>query len=135
MTTPDQSMEQLLALAFHQGPAVEANLLISAVRRQVQQEAGQAVNYEVSLIGRDQHHLTRTIAPRLTLYLREKRLGPRSAAVFLSLFWEDTLYFVSAGDFFAHVQATMGLDDEAFGCVMEMWERTGRAAAGLLPPD
>lgn len=124
----------LLNQAFHQGPAVEANQLIDDLRQRVQAETGQAVNYEVTLAGREGAHLTQAVAPGLALYLREKGLGPRSPSVFISIFSADTLYFVGAADFFGFVQATLALDDEAFGAVLEMWERTGKAAAGLLPP-
>jgi len=129
---PDRPLKQLLSTAFHEGPAVEANLLINAVRKRIHAETGKAINYEVPLMGKDWSHVMQTVAPRLALYLREKRLGPGSASVFISIFWEDTLYFVGPADFFACVQAALGLDDEAFASVFEMWERTGKAAAGLL---
>ncbi len=128
-----QQLEQLLARAFHQGRAVLANELIDEVRRQVKEETGAAVNYEVPLIGKEHGHLLRTVAPRLALFLEDKRLGPRSRSVFLSFFWRDTLYFVSAPEFYDHVQQALGLDSEAFGEVLGSWQRTGRSSAGLLP--
>lgn len=126
-------MEHLLARALLHGPGAQANDLIDDLRRQVKERTGAAVNYEVSLLDKDHDHLMHTVAPRLALFLREKRLGPRSRSVFLSIFWQDVLYFVAAPDFFDHVRGVLGLDEEAFSAVLQSWERTGRAAAGLLP--
>ena len=129
------SLDRLLALAFRQGPATQANPLIDEVRGQVRLEQGRAINYEVALLGRSWDYLAEEVAPRLALYLRSKRLGAgRCGPVFLSLFVDQTLYFVRASDFFGLVRERSGLDEEGFGSLVRYWEETGRArVAGAFP--
>jgi hypothetical protein len=129
------SIEGLLALAFAQGPAPQANQLIHDVRGQVAREQGKGFNYEVVLTGRSSVHLLRVVAPRLALYLKGKRMGVEDCGpVFLSVFWHETLHFVRARDFFELVREGMGLDEEAFVAVTRRWAETGVSSAGALPP-
>jgi hypothetical protein len=139
-TTRDEAegqapVTQLLEAAFRVGPAIEANQLISDVREQVRAEQGQAVNYEVQLTGRTWQYIRETVAPRLALFLRGKRMSvQRCEPVFISIFVEDTLHFVSAPDLFEVVRRSEGLDEETFAKIARSWERTGRRSAGALPP-
>jgi len=129
------SIEGLLALAFAQGAAQQANQLIHDVRGQVAQQQGKGFNYEVVLTGRSSVHLLRVVAPRLALYLRGKRMGVTDCApVFLSVFWHETIYFVHAADFFELVRESLGLDEAAFAAVARRWAETGVSSAGALPP-
>lgn len=128
-------LEPLVARAFASGPAQQANQLISDVRQQVQAEEGRAFNYEVALIGRSWEYLRQTVAPRLALYLRGKRLGlADSRCVFISLFVEKTIYFIRASDFFSHLRQVEGVDEQAFAEMLRVWEQTGCRSAGALPP-
>ena len=130
---PEISPEELAQLAFREGPAYQANALIAEVRQQVLAAKGDAVSYEVPLTGRPLAYLQQTVAPRLAFFLKSKRLAvARCGHVFLSLFWEETLYFIWATDFFAAIQKSLGLDDASFRAVARRWEQTGQSAAGLL---
>jgi hypothetical protein len=126
------SLEKLIARAFKQGPAYQANQLIDEVRRATRREKGDAINYEVMMMGRTFDHLQREVAPLMALYLRSKRRGLEIA--FVSLFVNtDTLVFIRAADFFDVIRESLGLDEEAFREVMDRWARTGRSSAGGLP--
>ena len=126
--------QDLIALAFRQGPADQANTLIHDVRQQDMAEQGMAFNYEIVLTGHVQEDLRQTVAPRLALYLRSKRLGVNNCwPVFLSIFLGDTLYFVHAPDFFQHIRVAERLDEATFALLARGWEETGRAVAGALP--
>lgn len=128
-------MDDLLGLAFHQGPGAEANTLIDDVRREVKAAQGRAINYEVLLDGKGWDHVREVVAPRLALYLKEKGGGvAQCGALFLSLFRGGDLYFVWANDFFAHYRLREGLSEESFAALATTWERTGRPVAGALPP-
>ncbi len=128
-------LERLIATAFKQGPAAEANTLIEEVRVQLREELGAAQSYEVVLDGRGWDYLREVVAPRLAFYLRGKRFHfDRCAPVFLSLFQGDRLYFIHAEDFYRTLRATLGLSEESFAAMARGWEETGRAVAGALPP-
>lgn len=125
------SIEQLTDRAFHRGPAHQANQLIHDVREQVLAEHGQALSYEVPLMGRPFSHLQQEVAPRLALFLHGKRM-PWQAS-FVSLFVGPTLCFVWVNDFFEVIRESLGLDREAFSAVLRRWQETGQAATGLPP--
>ncbi len=123
-----------LALAFRQGPGVEANQLIHEARAEAKAAFGSAVNYEVLLDGKGWSHVREVLAPRLAMFLKEKRLGVADCApAFLSLFQGDQLYLVRAADFFEHYRLREGLVTEAFSALAGTWERTGKPTAGALP--
>jgi len=125
------SIEQLTKRAFHHGPAHEANQLIHDVREQVIAEHGQALSYEVPLMGRPFSHLQQEVAPRLALFLHGKRTPWRAS--FVSLFVGATLCFVWVDDFFEVIRESLGLDPDAFDSVLRRWQQTGRPATGLPP--
>lgn len=128
-------IEGLVALAFHDGPAIEANQLIDDVRQRVRAAVGRSVNYEVSLIDRDWSYIEQVVAPRLALFLKAKRLHVGACApVFLSIFRGERLYFVAAEQFFEYFRAMSGLDEESFAARVRVWETTGKPIAGLLAP-
>jgi hypothetical protein len=128
-------LEQLTSLAFHQGPAHEANQLIHDVRIQVRARYGKAVNYEVNAMGRTWDYLSQTVAPLLAHFLKSKRMGvKRCEHVFLSLFFGETLYFIRVSDFFEHLRRTEGFDQQTFDAMTRGWERTGRRSVAALPP-
>jgi len=128
-------MAKLLELAFCEGLGVNANRLISEVRQRVHAQRGSAVNYEVVLTNRGWDHILEVVAPRLALYMHEKRLSPlHRGPLFLSLFFDQSIYFLEAQEFFCYVQRTEMLDDEAFSARLRLWQSTGRPAAGALPP-
>jgi hypothetical protein len=127
------SLEKLIARAFKQGPAYQANQLIDEVRRSTRQEKGDAINYEVMVMGRTFDYLQQEVAPLMALYLHSKRRG--FEITFVSMFVNtDTLVFIWAADFFDVIRESLNLDEEAFQTVMSHWARTGRSSAGGLPP-
>ncbi len=128
------TLDDLLALAFARGPGLEANRLITEERDRTREAQGVAINYEVMLDGRGWQHLREVVAPRLALYLREKRMGVAACEpVFISFFRGEQLYMVRAADFFEHYRLREGLSREAFDALASTWERTGRPVAGALP--
>lgn len=138
------SLDDVVALAFHRGPAHEANRLIHEVRARVIAEQGQALNYEVWLRGRGFEHLRDHEAPRLAFLLRSRGMSVFSCApAFLSLFVDEILHFIAAPDFFRLLREAEGLSEAEFGARARVWERTlvrEEAAGGsagplaLLPP-
>ncbi len=129
-----ETFQNLIGLAFRQGPAEQANTLIHDMRQQIKADQGMALSYEIVLTGHSQDALRQTVAPRLALYLRSKRLAVNNCRpVFLSIFLEDTLYFVHAADFYQHIRLAERLDEETFDLLARTWEETGRAVAGALP--
>lgn len=93
---PDR-LSQLLALAFAEGDAREANALISAQREAVAGEVGSAWSYEVALSGEAPVERLLTEYPRLVDFLA-CRGTRRGEGVFLSLFRGERLYFVYVPD-------------------------------------
>ena len=131
---PAPVFEALTRLAFKTGPAPEANVLIDGVRQAWIAELGKAVNYEVVLTGRTWSYVRQTLAPRLALYLRHKGYRVRECQpVFLSLFLDETLYFVRAMDFYEQLRLSEELSPEAFDAVAHRWEETGRYELLTLP--
>lgn len=129
-----RSIPDLIGLAFRSGPADHANDLISEVRAHAVETHGMGINYEVALTGYDFAHLACHVGPRLALFLRGKRRRVSNCqGVFLSVFLDDTIYFLWAADFFAYLQAGMGLDQEMFARRCEQWEQTGRSELAALP--
>jgi len=124
------SLDDLIDTAFRRAPAVEANRLIHDVRRAMLDEQGQVVNYEVVLMGRPFSFLQQEVAPRLALFLHDKRAAPRMA--FISLFVDATLYFIRGDDFFRVIRESLSLDPAAFRVVYQQWQKTGRSSAGAL---
>jgi beta-N-acetylhexosaminidase len=128
------SFEKLTALAFHKGPVHRANELIDEVRTRVREELGRSYNYEVVLAGRTWEYVRTEVGPRLALYLRSKKLAiTRSPELFLSVFLEDTLYFVHSSDFYELLRITEGLPRESFDAIVRAWSETGRRTLGALP--
>jgi hypothetical protein len=133
----DPRIRRLTELAFRQGPGREANRLIQQVRGEVRRAQGAAINYEVPLMDRDWDHVREYVAPRLALYLKQKRLGVFDCApVFLSVFLGQEIFFVRAADFFEHLRLTQGMSEASFAARARTWESTGRPLQGLPPgPD
>ena len=129
----DDPIEQLAALAFFQGPGAQANELIQQVRRQIEQQSGKAISYEVPLLDGDWGRVMQQVAPRLALYLHEKRLGLESRSLFLTIFIDQQVHFVQVSDFFDLVRRHEGVDPQTFEVMLQQWQRTGRRTSGLLP--
>ena len=129
----DPALAPLLSLAFDRGPSSAANELIHATRQRVLDRLGMAVNYEVVLDGRGVGYLESVVAPRLSLYLKSKRMSATACGpVFVSLFSGDTLYFIAAADFFEFIRQRLGADAERFAQLTRGWAETGRAPAMLV---
>ena len=126
------SIDELIARAFKQGPASAANQLIHDARQQVTAEQGQAVSYEVPLMGRPFGYLQQEVAPRLAMFMHHKRVRPEETVV--SLFVGDLLCFVRADQFLDVVRESLGLAPQVFAEVLRRWRRTGTSSAGGLPP-
>ena len=135
MSAAETPLSGLLSRAFREGPGMEANPLIDAVRREIREAHGTAFNYEVALGGRGWDHIRQVVAPRLALYMHAKKQSPRgSAAVFVSLFVGDRLHFILARDLLEYVRVQEGLSEEVFDQLLAAWQRSGRRSAGALPP-
>lgn len=136
MADPAQGpFSRLLCRAFHRGPGPRANTLIQKIRDRLRDPSRPGLSYEIVLTGRDPLYLTRELAPRLALYMREKRLGlDAGSPLFLSVFWGETLFFLRPADLAEEARLALGLSPEAFKSLWQRWGRTGRAAAGALPP-
>ena len=134
MDDETETFAALIALAFHEGAAEDANTLIFQVRQHLMEQFGDAANYEVMLDGRPHGYMVDSLAPRLALYLKSKRLSVAACGpVFLSVFIGRKLYFVAAQDFFGYAQALLGLEDAPFAALAENWERSGRSAVAAPP--
>lgn len=102
---PPPSVERLVEMAFQKGPAMEANRLIHEVREALRRAYGRAHNFEVSLLDRPPEHLWQTALPELRRYLRAKGFTQEGAEpVFVSLFVEETVYFIKAEHFVEQTQ-------------------------------
>ncbi len=96
--TDDERLQALLDAAFASGEAREAGALIMAQREFIAERAGAAWSYEVDLGGEAPvRHLLSYVLPRL-LYFLKSRGTAAGQGVFLSLFREGRVHFVSAPD-------------------------------------
>jgi len=93
-----QGLEALLCAAFASGDARDAGALIMAQREFISERAGAAWSYEVDLGGEAPvAYLVSYVLPRL-IYFLKSRGSAAGQGVFLSLFREERVYFVSAPD-------------------------------------
>lgn len=95
-------LSQLLATAFAEGDALQANALISEHRE------GGAWSYEVDLSGEAPvERLLRDVLPRLVYFLVSRGTAG-GEGVFLSLFRDGRVHFVSASDALGLCEAWTG---------------------------
>jgi hypothetical protein len=128
-------VEQLVALSFFHGPAEQANELIHHVRQEVEAAYGPAVSYEVLLTARSWEYVQQELAPRLALFLRSKKLSlTHCQTVFLSLFLERELYFMTVEAFYDFFRQAESLSEEQLSSLLGVWSQTGSVqSAALLP--
>lgn len=104
------ALAPLLAKAFHQAPAREANEQIAG-QRNTRAEAGkEALSYEIVLDpAATLAETAERVLPKLVYFLDCRGLPLRAArGVFLSLFVGDQLYFVEATDVVAELASAAG---------------------------
>jgi|GEM_PF-6564206 len=93
-----ERLQALLDAAFASGDAREAGALILAQRAFIAERAGASWSYEVDLGGEAPvAHLLSWVLPRL-LYFLKSRGTAAGQGVFLSLFRDGRVHFVSASD-------------------------------------
>lgn len=109
MSSADR-LKALLDAAFKSSPAREANAAISKTRDEFGELSGtEAWSYEVLLPANDPvRFLLEDTLPRLTYFLHSHG-KPQGAGVFLSIFHEDTLYFLAVPDALALLSEWSGL--------------------------
>ena len=101
--TDDEKLQALLDAAFASGDALEAGALIMAQRDFIAEHAGAAWSYEVDLGGEAPiGHLLGQVLPRLAYFLKSRGTAA-GQGVFLSLFRDGRVHFVSAPDALALV--------------------------------
>ncbi len=123
----DHPFQALVAHSFKSGPAAQANQLINDVRQEVKAEHGSAMNYEVVLTDRSWDYVREVLAPRLALFMSSKKLDPRRCrSLFLSVFVDQTLFFISAQAFYEHYMAVEELSEEQFQAQAHVWQQSGR---------
>ncbi|HVE82063.1 MAG TPA: STAUR_1299 family protein [Myxococcales bacterium] len=110
----EDAVQALLARAFHQAPAMEANAQIARVRGLEGGELSPAVSYELVLPAEGAvEHLTSRVLPRLVYFLECRGSPlPACAGVFVSIFAGDRLYFVRARDVVEELSRLTGLSPE-----------------------
>jgi len=96
-------LRRLLGAAFASGDARDAGALIMAQRDFIAERAGAAWSYEVDLSGEAPvQHLLSYVLPRLVYFLKSRGTAA-GQGVFLSLFRDGRVHFVSAPDALALV--------------------------------
>jgi hypothetical protein len=109
----DSSLQPLFDLAFARSPAPEANQAIDRAR--TEHPGAQPSSYEIVVkSGQTLSQLTQSILPRLIYHLESLGSHPPDCGdVFLSIFVDDTLYFVHARDGVALMAnvASMSIDE------------------------
>ena len=108
-------LEPLLARAFHEAPAREANEQISAQRNAREAGGHEALSYEVVLDAQaTPAQAAAQVLPKLVYFLDCRGLSLLAAqGVFVSLFVADRLYFIDATDVVAELASAAGTTLEA----------------------
>ena len=122
----DDRTRALLARAARRVPGRAANDEIERERVRHEIAHGRALSYEVVL--GPQHgfaYLATVVAPKLALYLKQKKMSAQSCGgAFVTLWVDEEAHFIEAAEFFAAVREAEGLDDASWRQRVRTWEMT-----------
>ena len=122
----DDRTRALLARAERRVPGRAANDEIERERVRHEIAHGRALSYEV-VVGPEHGfaYLATVVAPKLALYLRQKKMSAHSCAgVFVTLWVGEEAHFIEGAVFFDAIRQAEGLDDVSWRARVRTWEMT-----------
>jgi hypothetical protein len=122
---PEDRLAGILALASRNVEAHLANAEIARERQAQEELHDLVVPYEVLLRPDGGFaQLADEVLPRMTYYLRGKKLRPpKATGAFLALFVGDTLYFLEARSFYDGMRDALGWSEATLAEHVERWQK------------